>query len=134
MQANRRRDTAPERRLRSILHAHGLRFRVDLPIAAGGSRPVRPDVVFTRARVAVFMDGCYWHGCPKHHQPSKSNVSYWRAKIALNRERDRRNDRLLVGAGWIVLRFWEHDDPAEAAEIVTAAIDKRRQSMPHRQR
>lgn len=126
MKANRRRDTGPERRLRSFLHARGLRFRVDLPIATGHGRPVRPDIVFTRARLAVFVDGCYWHGCPRHHQPSKSNVAYWQAKIARNRERDRRNDLRLSRAGWAVLRFWEHDDPAEAAAAIDAAVQSSR--------
>ena len=128
MKANRRRDTGPERRLRSILHARGLRFRVDLPIATGGGRPVRPDIVFTRARLAVFVDGCYWHGCPQHHQPSKSNVTYWRAKIARNRERDRLHNRLLTQAGWTVLR-WEHESPTDAALVVGRVLSEGRQPM-----
>lgn len=108
-----------------MLHARGLRYRVDKPIPIGGRRPVRPDIVFTRARIAVFVDGCYWHGCPDHHQPSKSNVSYWRAKIDRNQERDRENDAALKSAGWTVLRFWEHDDPAEAAEAIALAVGAR---------
>src|SRR3954463_12616970 len=99
MRANRRRDRGPERRLRSLLHVTGLRFRVDLPIRLEGCRPIRPDVVFTRARLAVFMDGCYWHGCPEHYQAAKSNTGYWSAKIARNRDRDREQSALL-DRGW----------------------------------
>ncbi|MBN9622996.1 MAG: very short patch repair endonuclease [Actinobacteria bacterium] len=122
MRANRRRDTLPELRLRSLLHAKGLRYRVDRPIRIDGFRPIRPDIVFGRARVAVFVDGCYWHGCPEHHQPSKSNVSYWHAKISRNQERDRENDAALGSAGWKVLRFWEHDDADEAATATERAV------------
>jgi DNA mismatch endonuclease (patch repair protein) len=121
MRANRRRDTLPELRIRSLLHARGLRYRVDRPIRIDGARSIRPDIVFAGARIAVFVDGCYWHGCPEHHQPSRSNVSYWEAKIGGNRERDRRQDRLLAAAGWTVLRVWEHEDPVDAVgRIVTA--------------
>lgn len=77
MRGNRRRDSAPERRLRSALHARGLRYRVDLPIRVAGRRPIRPDVVFTRARVAVFVDGCFWHGCRVHSKPPRTNAPYW---------------------------------------------------------
>src|SRR5688572_13651957 len=77
MRANRRRDTGPERRLRSALHAAGLRYRVDHPLRVGTLRPFRPDIVFTRARVAVWVDGCFWHGCPDHHAASKTNPDYW---------------------------------------------------------
>jgi DNA mismatch endonuclease, patch repair protein len=107
---------------------------VDLPIAVDGARPIRPDVVFTRIRVAVFVDGCYWHGCPNHHQPSKSNVAYWRTKIARNRERDRRNNQLLANADWMVLRFWEHEDVRETAAIVAAAVRMRRRVTQHKPR
>lgn len=129
MRANRRRDTAPERRLRSTLYGQGLRFRVDFPIAIEDARPIRPDVVFTPVRVAVFVDGCYWHGCPDHHQPSKSNTAYWRAKIARNQERDRLHNQLLAQAGWTVLRIWEHESSTDAALVVGRVVTERRQAM-----
>jgi DNA mismatch endonuclease, patch repair protein len=116
MRANRRRDTGPELRIRKLLHSHGLRFRVDLPLRVGDGRPVRPDIVFTRAHLAVFIDGCFWHGCPKHGQrPSVQNGHYWTPKIAGNVARDERHTQALVEAGWTVLRFWEHEAPETVA-------------------
>ena len=117
MRANRRRDTKPELALRSELHRRGHRFRVDLPVQAG-SRRVRPDLVFTRARVAVFIDGCFWHRCPEHGTMPKSNADYWKAKLDANVERDRTNTTALEGANWIVLRIWAHVPPAEGADMV----------------
>jgi DNA mismatch endonuclease (patch repair protein) len=118
MLGNRRRDSTPERRLRSALHASGLRFRVDLPISVPGRRPIRPDVVFTRARVVVFIDGCFWHGCPEHGRPPRTNSTYWNAKIAINQTRDRDQTIALEEAGWTVVRVWEHDNPEAAAAVV----------------
>lgn len=123
MRANRRRDTKPELALRSLLHARGLRYRVDFPPIKGGRN--RADVVFTRARVAVFLDGCFWHGCPEHYMPSKTNVGYWTPKIAANQERDRRVDMMLWRAGWTVVRVWEHDDPAAVADQVERLVGAR---------
>lgn len=128
MRANRRRDTEPERVLRSRLHAAGLRFRVDHPVRVEGyPRPVRPDVVFTRAKIAVFYDGCWWHGCttlgcPDAPRPSVKNGDYWLPKINGNRDRDRRQTAALEAAGWTVLRFWGHEDMATAATAVIAAV------------
>jgi DNA mismatch endonuclease (patch repair protein) len=124
MQRNRRRDSRAEVGLRSALHRMGLRFRVDYPIRCGPGLPIRPDIVFTKARLAVFVDGCFWHGCPDHGRPPKANSDYWRAKIALNRDRDRRQTSQLTAAGWAVLRVWEHE-PAEPAEIVIAVAWRR---------
>lgn len=118
MRANRRRDTGPEWRIRRLLHAQGLRYRVDVPIRLPGIRLVRPDVVFTRARLAVFIDGCYWHGCPDHTGHPTANAHYWGPKIAGNVERDERQSHALTEAGWTVLRFWEHESSdAVALEI-----------------
>lgn len=83
---------------------------------------MRPDVVFTRSRVAVFVDGCFWHGCSEHLEMPKSNVDYWLAKIARTRERDREADAALIATGWQVLRFWEHDDPIAAAAQIERAV------------
>jgi DNA mismatch endonuclease, patch repair protein len=120
MQGNRRVDTSPERRLRSALQRRGLRFRKDFPIVAGESR-VRADVVFPARRLAVFVDGCYWHGCPEHCRVPTRNATYWQAKIDRNMRRDERVGAALAAAGWHVLRVWEHvDADAAAAEVATA--------------
>lgn len=121
MRANRRTNTKPEVRLRSILHRRGLRFRKDLPVRTA-SRLVRPDIVFTRARIAVFVDGCFWHACPQHGTQPKSNNWYWQPKLARNVARDREVDAALTAEGWHVLRLWEHEDPQEAADAVHAAV------------
>jgi DNA mismatch endonuclease (patch repair protein) len=123
MSAIRRRDTQFELEVRSLLHAAGLRFRVDLPIRLEGMRPIRPDVVFTRRRVAVFCDGCFWHGCPEHGQrPNVRNGHYWTPKIEGNRERDARHTAALESAGWTVLRFWEHEDVGVVAAGITETV------------
>lgn len=122
---NRRTDTKPEVALRSELHRRGLRFRKDHPIRVEGRRPIRPDVVLTRARVAVFVDGCFWHGCPEHQVVPKSNPNYWIPKLRRNIERDREVDAALEDDGWTVLRFWEHEDPAQAAVTVALAVRAR---------
>jgi len=123
MRANRKRDTGPERALRSALFARGLRYRVDHPIrAAEGVRPIRADVVFTAARLAVFVDGCFWHGCPDHGTRPTRNSHYWDAKLERNVDRDRRYDHLLAQAGWVVMRIWEHEDPEESAARVEEAL------------
>lgn len=108
MVSNRGRDTVPEVRLRSALHARGMRFRKNLQIRTP-SQLVRPDVVFTRARVAVFMDGCFWHACPEHGTSPAANAEYWRSKLQRNIERDRTTNIALVSDGWKVLRLWEHE-------------------------
>lgn len=120
MQANRRRDTGPEMAVRRLVHAAGLRYRVDAKPLPDLNR--RADLTFTRARVAVFIDGCYWHGCPDHGTTAKTNAAYWSAKIAHNRERDVDTDRRLHEAEWTVVRAWEHDEPAAVAARVTAEV------------
>lgn len=119
MQANRGRDTKPEIAVRSRLHARGLRFRVDVPLDFDRRR--RADIVFTRVRLAVFIDGCYWHGCPQHFQRPKANAEFWLDKVSGNRRRDADTTALLRKSGWTVLRFWEHVDPDEVAEIVATS-------------
>jgi DNA mismatch endonuclease (patch repair protein) len=125
MQRIRRRDSRAELELRRLLHGMGYRFRVDHPIRCGPGRPIRPDVVFTRTEIAVFVDGCFWHGCPAHGRPPKTNAGYWEAKIALNRDRDTRQTRMLRECGWVVLRIWEHELPAAAAARVAQALEGR---------
>ena len=110
MAAIRRKDTKPELALRSELHAMGYRFRKDFPIRADDGRLIRPDIVFTRYRVAIFIDGCFWHSCPIHGRQPTSNASYWLPKLEGNAARDREQTAALESAGWTVLRFWEHED------------------------
>jgi len=121
MRGNRRRDTLPELALRRKIHALGMRFRVDMAFSAGRRR-VRPDVVFPRRRVAVFVDGCFWHGCPEHFVRSRSNPDYWNAKLAGNISRDRADDRALVDSGWRVLRIWGHESAEIAAQRIHQLI------------
>ena len=119
-----RRDTAPELALRSELHRRGLRFRVDrVPIQ--GMR-TRADLVFGPARVAVYVDGCFWHSCPEHGTKPKANAEFWEKKLKRNQERDVATDKLLRENGWAVLRIWEHEDPVEAAERVGSVVRSRR--------
>lgn len=122
MQSNRGRDTKPELALRSAVFALGLRYRVS-------ARPINDfrrtaDLVFTRAKVAVFLDGCFWHGCPDHHSIAATNAAFWAEKVKRNRERDRETDQRLKEAGWVSVRIWEHEEPTQAAlkvrDIVTA--------------
>ncbi|MFC8618971.1 very short patch repair endonuclease [Micromonospora purpureochromogenes] len=123
MRANRGRDTRPELALRRAVHRLGLRYRVSYRPLPQLRRTA--DLVFTRQRVAVFLDGCYWHGCPDHHRPARTNDAFWRDKISANRDRDAETDRLLIEAGWVVVRVWEHEDGAAAAERVRAAVAAR---------
>ncbi|MGI8797169.1 MAG: very short patch repair endonuclease [Acidimicrobiia bacterium] len=123
MRGNRRRDTKPEVRLRSRLHAGGYRFRVDYRIAAP-QRTVRVDIAFPRHRLAVFVDGCFWHSCPDHGTAPRTNADYWNEKLARNSRRDQAIDAALLADGWEVLRVWEHDPPDDAAAHVTDVLSK----------
>ena len=120
MQGNRSRDTAPELALRKLLHARGLRYRVDVRPEKALRR--KADIVFTRQRICVFVDGCFWHQCPDHATTPRTNNTYWTTKIETNVRRDRETDERLAEAGWTVLRFWEHDDVLAAADAVEARV------------
>lgn len=120
MTANRRRDTGPELRIRSALHALGYRYRVDF--RASPTVRTRVDIVFTRRRVAVFVDGCFWHGCPAHGTRPKTNSDYWLPKIDRNVSRDRATDSILTSEGWTVLRFWEHEDLASVIQRLSDVL------------
>ncbi|WP_084550591.1 very short patch repair endonuclease [Actinomadura rifamycini] len=124
MQANKSRDTKPELALRRAVHAMGLRYRVSARLPLPKVRRTA-DMVFTRAKVAVFLDGCFWHGCPEHHTKSVTNADYWAEKIVKNRERDRETDALLRDAGWHVIRIWAHEDTGEAARRVADEVRAR---------
>jgi DNA mismatch endonuclease (patch repair protein) len=124
MQAIRSRDTTPERLIRRLVHAQGLRYRV-------AARPLSDlrrtaDMVFRPTKVAVFIDGCYWHGCPEHYVPPKTNPGYWSDKVARNMARDRDTDERLRAAGWLVLRFWEHDAAEQCSDAICRAVASRR--------
>ena len=116
MQGNRGRDTAAELAVRRIVHGLGLRYRVNARPEPDLRRTA--DLVFTRAKVAVFIDGCYWHGCPLHFRVPASNSEYWDAKISRNRVRDGETTELLAAKGWTVLRYWEHERPDDIAHRV----------------
>ncbi|WP_445269231.1 very short patch repair endonuclease [Streptomyces sp. DSM 41634] len=124
MQAIRSRDTKPEQLIRRLVHAQGLRYRV----AAKPLQDLRrtADMVFRPAKVAVFIDGCYWHGCPEHYVPPKTNPGYWSEKVAKNMARDRDTDQHLKEAGWTVLRFWEHESPESCALTIATTVSRLR--------
>jgi DNA mismatch endonuclease (patch repair protein) len=120
MRGNTRRDTSPEWKVRRLLHARGLRYRVDLQLPFDKRR--RADITFTRAKVMVFIDGCFWHACPEHYVAPKAHPEYWGPKIAANRARDVETTQRLQADGWTVLRFWEHEDPESVALRVAAVV------------
>lgn len=120
MSRQRSRDTDPERALRSLLHGMGLRFRLHRRPVAGLRREA--DLVFVGPRVAVFVDGCFWHCCPEHATSPRANGAWWATKLAANVARDRDTDERLRAAGWRVVRVWEHEEPARAAARVARAV------------
>lgn len=123
-----RRDTLPELAIRSELHRRGLRFRVDrAPLPGLRSRA---DIVFGPARVAVYIDGCFWHSCPEHGTRPKANAEWWEQKLNRNQERDAETDRALHEHGWEVVRIWEHEDPVRAADRVEGTVLSRRLCRP----
>jgi DNA mismatch endonuclease, patch repair protein len=129
MRANRRTDTKPELALRRELHRQGLRYRKDYRLDLEGAR-VRPDIAFTARRVAVFVDGCFWHVCPEHGTKPANNTWYWGPKLARNVERDRAADAALAAAGWRVVRIWEHESLEAAVAVVLDAVGPRARPAP----
>ena len=132
MRGNLSRDTRPELAVRSAVHRLGLRFRV-------AARPLpyvrrSADLVFRPVRVAVFVDGCFWHGCPEHYVASVSHRDYWANKISRNRARDADTDQRLVMEGWLPIRVWAHEDPKRVAEVVAAVVRQRAATMQARPR
>jgi DNA mismatch endonuclease, patch repair protein len=120
MQTQARRDTRPELALRRALHARGLRYRLDVAIVPGTRR--RVDIAFSTNKVAVFVDGCFWHRCPTHATSPVENADWWAVKLDGNVTRDRDTDARLGSAGWTVLRVWEHEDMAAAAERIATTV------------
>jgi DNA mismatch endonuclease (patch repair protein) len=124
MSKQRRSDTAPELALRQILHARGYRYRVGLPVPGLPRRTI--DVAFTLRKVAVFVDGCFWHSCPQHATRPVANLDWWANKLATNVSRDRETDARLLEAGWTVIRVWEHEVAEDAAARIEAALTRSR--------
>ena len=124
MSRARREDTAPEVALRSELHRRGLRFRVHVPLPFDRRR--RADVAFPSAKVAVFVDGCFWHSCPEHATWPKANAAFWLDKLQGNRKRDLDTNKQLRQLGWEPVRIWEHESSADAADVVEAVVRRRR--------
>jgi DNA mismatch endonuclease (patch repair protein) len=128
MQSQRTQDTKPEMLLRRELHRLGVRFRLHTLIVPGTRR--RVDICFPSARLAVMVDGCFWHGCPQHSsRAAKVNQWYWPEKIATNRARDSDTDDRLRNAGWEVVRVWEHDDPVVVASVIADRVRERRAEL-----
>lgn len=127
MKAAKPRDTVPEKALRSALHRKGLRFRVDEKPIANLNR--KADVVFRSVKVAVFVDGCFWHGCPIHGTQTKANAEFWAWKIKKNQERDLDTTSRLEAAGWIVIRVWEHEDPEVVSRKIYDIVLERKQQI-----
>lgn len=117
----RQKGTRAEIELRRLLHARGLRYRVQVPLLTRPRRVV--DIVFPRAKIAVFVDGCFWHGCPEHASWPKSNAGFWRDKIETNRSRDTDTDQRLETLGWKVVRIWEHENTGDAANRIAALVE-----------
>lgn len=122
MRGNTWRDTSPEVAVRSLLHRRGLRFRKRHTIRLAGRRWTQPDAVFLGPRVALFIDGCYWHRCPDHGTSPRANSKYWGPKLDRNVARDRDTDTQLAALGWIVVRAWEHEAPSDVAGRVEAVV------------
>ena len=120
MSSTRGRDSIPELAVRRLLHASGHRYRVNYRPLDDSRRTV--DIAFTRLKLAVMIDGCFWHGCADHYRPASTRAAFWAAKIAGNRARDIDTNRRLMEKGWIVVRFWEHDAPELVVEAIEAEI------------
>jgi DNA mismatch endonuclease (patch repair protein) len=122
------RNTAPEVAVRRLLHASGLRYRVNVPVPGMPRRSI--DIVFPKSRIAIFLDGCFWHGCPQHATHPKANAEWWRAKLDKNMARDVETTEHLAAEGWTVLRFWEHESVADVAGRITEVVESKRDTHP----
>ena len=127
MQRVRQKNTSAESALRRELHAHGIRYRVQVRVLIKPRRVA--DVAFSGLRVAVFVDGCFWHGCPAHATWPKQNADFWRTKIEANMARDNDTDERLRAEGWKIIRVWAHEEPKVAAARIAHILERRRESM-----
>jgi DNA mismatch endonuclease (patch repair protein) len=132
MQGNKARDTKPELAVRKLLHSQGLRYRVNFRPLSDIRRTA--DVVFTRQKVAVYIDGCFWHGCPIHYSRPASNSEFWAAKVNRNKARDADTVRTLADQGWTCLRFWTHEGPETIASSIAAVVSERKVHIERRSR
>lgn len=121
------RDTGPEIAVRRLLHAAGLRYRVNVPVPGAPRRTI--DISFGKVKVAVFMDGCFWHGCPQHATRPKANAEWWRIKLNKNMARDLDTNDRLRAEGWTVLRFWEHEHAKDVAREIAAVVASKREPL-----
>lgn len=125
----RQKGTSAEIGLRKALHAKGMRYRLQVPLL---TRPRRvADIVFSSTRVAIFVDGCFWHGCPEHASWPKSNANFWREKIETNRARDADTDQRLRSLGWTVIRIWAHENADDAADSIAQIVEARKHGGGH---
>jgi DNA mismatch endonuclease (patch repair protein) len=127
MERVRQKNTSAEAALRRELHARGIRYRIHVPVLTKPRRVA--DVAFSGLRVAVFVDGCFWHGCPTHATWPKQNAEFWRAKIEANMARDHDTDERLRAHGWKVIRVWAHEEPKIAAGRIAHILERRRERM-----
>ena len=123
------RDTAQELDVRRLLHAGGLRYRVHVPVPGMPRRT--SDIAFGGLRIAVFLDGCFWHGCPRHATSPRANAEWWRTKLDRNRARDQETTEHLAAVGWTVLRFWEHEAPDDIARQIAELVRVKRSAKQH---
>lgn len=123
MQQNTGRETNPERLLATSLNRRGLRFHKDVPPEA--HLKIKADIVFPRQRICIFVDGCFWHGCPIHLKVPKTHTDWWKEKIEDNKKRDVRQTQQLESCGWAVLRYWEHDVTLESLPFLCSEIERR---------
>ncbi|MFJ2646370.1 very short patch repair endonuclease [Streptomyces sp. NPDC087420] len=130
MSRQARRDTEPEVAVRKLLHASGYRYRLNVRVPDMPRRTV--DITFSKAKVAVFLDGCFWHGCPKHATQPKANAEWWREKLDRNMARDLETTEHMTALGWTVLRFWEHEAAAAVAARVAATVSRTGTDATHR--
>lgn len=127
MSRQRSKDTTPEVEVRRRLHAQGVRFRIDVKVE--NDLRTRADLAWRRVKLAVFLDGCFWHGCPEHGTRPVANSDWWATKLDKNAERDRRTDAILIERGWVVRRYWEHEAPEEVCDDIVGVLAALKQGL-----
>lgn len=125
MRRQRSKDTAPETQVRRALHSRGVRFRTDVKVEP--DLRTRADIAWRGLKLAIFIDGCFWHGCPEHATRPAANAAWWAQKLEMNKARDRRTNGILTERGWTVRRYWEHEPPEAVAEDIVRLLDSLRE-------